>query len=232
MLRNTSPLCKLLALAALVTSLALTVGSEVAWAQQPQPTQPVFQFTYFANGRQALDGHVRIVNGGSNASSSGIIPNGDLCANIYVLFKENMLECCSCLVTTDGGLQLSINHDLTSNPFKGAAPTNGVIKLISTVPQIINGGEVCETPVLPLSDTNDCPGTGAGSNNRECPTPELGAWATHVQAQLPNQSFPVSEEEFWPATLSDSEVFALDNECAAIGSGIGSKGTCTCGTTF
>jgi hypothetical protein len=235
MLRNRSSLCKVLALAALVTSLALTVASEVAWEQQAGigplgTTQHAFKFTYFSNGRQALDGHVRIVNGGSNATSSGT--NGDLCANVYVFFQEKMSECCGCLVTSDGGLQLSINKDLTNNPKTGAPLTKGVIKMISTVPKLVHGVEVCDpTFVFDPTNASACPGSGPGTNAPQCATPELGAWATHVQAQLPNQSFPESEAEFWPATLSTAEVDALNNECGAIGPGPSGKGVCSCGTS-
>jgi hypothetical protein len=230
MVRNNSSLCKLLALAALVTSLALTVGSGVAWAQQAQPVQPLFQFTYFANGRQQLDGKVRITNGGSNASSSGNITNGDLCAIIYVFNKEKLNECCGCLVTADGGLELSINNNLTNNPHTGSPIAKGVIKLISTVPGTSGSVETCDpTNLFLASDGTNCPG-GAGNNAASCPTAELGAWATHVQVQLPNQSFPVTEEEFWPATLSDAEVTALNAACSAIGTS--GKGVCSCGTSF
>jgi hypothetical protein len=222
MLRNGSSLCKVLALAALVTSLALTVGSGVAWAQQPQPVQPVFEFTYFSNARQILDGKVRIVNGGSAATNNGVSPDGDLCAFIYVFNKEKMSECCGCLVTVDGGLELSINKDLTSNPAGGTLLTKGVIKLVSAFPGTCNPGFLLPTGDVACATS---PPTGA------CPTPELGAWATHVQATLPNLSFPVSEEEFWPATLSDAEARALGQECSSIGSGVpGVKGTCSCGT--
>ena len=65
MLRNGSSLCKMLAFAVLVTSLALTVGSGVASAQS-------FRYTYFSNARQALDGKVRLVNGGSAATTNAV----------------------------------------------------------------------------------------------------------------------------------------------------------------
>jgi hypothetical protein len=232
MLRSGTSICKVLALATLVTSLALTVGSGVAWAQgitgnAPITTnvQPVFEFTYFANARQALDSNVRIVNGGSSATSTAISPDGDLCAMFYVFFREKMSECCGCLVTVDGGRELSINNNLTSNPAGGTLLTKGVIKLVSVLPGTNSaGGETCFPSTIMPRSSSSCPGAAG------CPAPELAAWATHVQAQLPNQSFPVSEEEFWPAALSDAEVAALDNECSLIGRGApGVKGTCSCG---
>jgi hypothetical protein len=47
--------------------------------------------------------------------------------------------------------------------------------------------------------------------------------------QLPNLSFPASEEEFLPDTLSDAEAGALASGCAAIGTVGGTKGICSCG---
>jgi hypothetical protein len=194
-------------------------GSAGKCKPQPQPTQPVYQFSYFSNGRQALDGHVRIVNGGSSATNNGISPDGDLCAFIYVFFKEKISECCGCLVTADGGLELSINNDLTGNPVSGPPLTKGVIKIVSATPS----GGACDPDEVLAAGSGSCPGPN-------CATPGLGAWATHVQAQLPNQSFPVSEDEFWRATLSDSEINALQAACTAIGTVSATKGVCSCGT--
>jgi hypothetical protein len=234
MLRNRSSLCKVLVFAALVTSLALTVGSGVAWAQTSPtrvgaPTtsnQPVFEFTYFSNARQALDGRVRIVNGGSAATTNAVSPDGDLCAFIYVFFKENISECCGCLVTADGGLELSINRDLTGNPVSGPLLTRGVIKLVSATPN----GNVCDPSKLLPASSFACFICSLGGSCADCPAAGLSAWATHIQAVLPNQSFPASEEEFSSDTLSDAEAGALAKGCGAIGTAAGTKGICSCGT--
>jgi hypothetical protein len=214
MLRNGSSLCKMLAFAVLVTSLALTVGSGVASAQS------AFRYTYFSNARQALDGKVRLVNGGSTAATTATSPDGDLCAFIYVFFKETMSECCGCLVSVNGGRELSINKDLTGNPVSGPLLTRGVIKLVSATPN--NGA--CDPDELLPSGGGACPGP-------DCPAGKLGAWATHIQAVLPNQSFPASEEEFSSDFLSDAEAGALASECVAVGTvGGTTKGICSCGT--
>jgi hypothetical protein len=212
MLRNGSSLCKMLAFAVLVTSLALTVGSGVASAQS-------FRYTYFSNARQALDGKVRLVNGGSAAATTAVSPDGDLCAFIYVFNREIMSECCGCLVSVNGGLELSINKDLTGNPVSGPFLTRGVIKLVSATP---NSG-VCDPDELLPTSSASCPGPN-------CPSAKLGAWATHIQAVLPNQSFPASEEEFSSDTLSDAEAGSLASGCTSIGALSATKGVCTCGT--
>jgi hypothetical protein len=223
MLRNRSSLCRVLVFAALVTSLALTVGSGVAWAQQ----SAAFRYTYFSNARQALDGRVRIVNGGSAATTNAVSPDGDLCAFIYVFFKENMSECCGCLVTADGGLELSINRDLTGNPVSGPLLTRGVIKLVSATPNV---GGVCDPSKLLPASSFACFICSLGGSCADCPAAGLSAWATHIQAVLPNQSFPASEEEFSSDTLSYAEAGALAKGCGAIGTAAGTKGICSCGT--
>jgi hypothetical protein len=218
--------CKKLAFGVVIMALALTVGSGITWAQVTQPTQPVFEFTYFSNARQALDGRVRIVNGGSAANGTAAAPGGDLCAFIYVFFQEKMSECCGCLVTSDGGRDLSINKDLTSNPVTGPQLSKGVIKMISVLPSGSFGGpEICDPTFVLFPSSGSCPGS------QTCATPELGAWVTHVQAVLPNLSFPVTEEEFWPATLSDAEVASLNLQCGNIHSSGAGKGICSCGTS-
>jgi hypothetical protein len=210
----------MLAFAVLVTSLALTVGSGVAWAQITQPaTQPVFHYTYFSNARLALDGKVRIVNGGLAATTNAVSPDGDLCAFIYVFYRENMSECCGCLVSANGGLELSINKDLTGNPVSAPSLTKGVIKIVSATP---NSGS-CDPDELLVPSSASCPG-------QNCAAPKLGAWVTHIQETLPNQAFPASEEEFTSDTLSDAEATGLANGCTSIGTVSQTKGICSCGT--
>ena len=84
-------------------------------------------------------------------------PQGVLCANIYVFDDtQEMVECCSCPVTANGLLVISID-DLTENPLT-VSPFRGVIKLISSAPN-------------PVCDPTDLSAV----------TPELRSFATHLQ---------------------------------------------------
>jgi hypothetical protein len=208
--------CKKLASRVVVMALALMVGSGVAWAQSlptappvVPPSDAVYQLTYFSNARQALDGKVRVIDDGA---LSGFDPAGRICVNFYVFSNEELEECCACEVTPDGGRELSINNDLTSNPLTPSPPKKGVIKLLSTLPS----GGTCN-PTTPTS----------GNLVRG-----LHAWVTHVQAVLPNLSFPVSEEEFQNGELSATELAKLTSFCVFIQVNAGGFGICKCGTSF
>jgi hypothetical protein len=202
--------CKRLAFAVVVVALALTVGSAVASAQDGP-----YQLTYFTNARQILDGKVRVVNDGASATVALPVANGQLCANFYVLSNEELSECCACSLTIDGGRELSINNDLTSNPGSGAPLLKkGVIKVLAT--SLPSGG--CNAATV-----------GTGTNLL---TTGLNAWITHVQAVLPNLSFPVTEEEFPQGTLSAAELVRITTLCGFIQISDAGKGICGCGTTF
>jgi hypothetical protein len=201
--------CKKLAFAVVVMALALTVGSGVAWAQNPITADSPYQVTYFVNAHQALDGKVRIVSDGATGTGVG----GNICANFYVVSNEELSECCACNLTPDEGRELSISKDLTSNPVTGPPLLKkGVIKMLATKPA-----------------SGACDPTLAGTPTLAS---GLNAWITHVEAVLPNLSFPVTEEEFRSATLSAGELAFLKTECSSVVTIGGGKGICTCGTTF
>jgi hypothetical protein len=93
------------------------------------------------------DSTVRLTNVGTS--------NGNVCADIYVFDPyQELTECCSCRVTPDGLLTLSVSENLTSNPLTGISPSTGAIKIVSS---------------------STC--------NAASPKPAAGirAWATHIQ---------------------------------------------------
>jgi hypothetical protein len=117
----------------------------------------VFEVNYFSNANTSFpDGTVQITNVGASIGATGD-KSGDLCALIYVLRPDQQLaECCSCAVTPDGLLTLSINANLTANPLTAAALNTGDIKIISSTS--------CD-PTAPA------------------PAPGIRAWATHIQTK-------------------------------------------------
>lgn len=190
----------------LLAVLALLATSAVA------QTLDVYQVNYFDNNfghhqygssptRFPLDsGTVRIINPG--VTGSPISPDmGTLCANIYVFDDtQEMIECCSCPVTANGILTLSV-QDLTENPLT-VTPFRGVIKVVSTLPT----AGVCDP------------------TNLTAATPDLRAFATHLQ----NASFGaanvynnlgfyfVTEDEFADAPLSAVEQRDLGTICSFV----------------
>ena len=119
---------KSLAFGAMAAALILALGSTTAVAQDN-----VYALSYFSNAHTtgAPDGALRLVNDGYVSDAS---PAGDLCASIYVFdSNEELNECCSCKVTPNGILSLSVNTNLTSNTLTGVTPKRGVIKVVSSV---------------------------------------------------------------------------------------------------
>jgi len=99
-------------------------GSGTAWAQ----TSDVFWVAYYSGGATnsnnppPVNGAIQIVNPAIG---------GDTCADIYVFDQfEELQECCTCFVSTDGLLTLTL-FDVTNNPFTGKFASTGVIKLVS-----------------------------------------------------------------------------------------------------
>ena len=133
--------------------------------------------------------------------------HGTICADIYVFdATQEMVECCSCPITANGILQLSLLNDLTQNPLTGfPAPSDGVIKVVSDT--AANCNETAPEPV-----------------------PALLSWQTHTQQPITG-TFVTTEDEFQPAYLTPDELAFLGQACAFVqylGSG---KGVCQCGAT-
>ena len=180
----------------LVIALLASLSAGVSWgATASTATLLVTYFTNASNGGVStgyVDGTVNIINPGSAAYAN-------VCANIYVFYPdEEIAECCSCTVTPDGLLTLSINNDLTANLLTSTPIPAGVIKVVG--------------------------GTGTCNATKLTPTsaPSLAAWGTHVL------STGVTETTFVESTLSAGEESALEAQCSDIvGAGSG-HGICSC----
>jgi hypothetical protein len=169
-------------------------------------TFDVYQLNYYSNRNNAAnaDQTVRVVNPGTVGTpiSAG---HGTICADIYVFdATQEMIECCSCPITANGLLELSILNDLTQNPLTGfPAPGSGVIKIVSD--------------------------TGANCNElAPQPIPTLIGYASHVQQPIAG-TFVTTEDEFQDAYLAQEELAFLGQACSFVqylGSG---KGVCQCG---
>jgi len=192
---------KILALGAVAVALFLIVGATTAGAQSD-----AYSLTYYtyAQTTGAPDAHLRIINDGNT--------NGNLWADIYVFNNdEQMEECCSCVVSPDGILDLDANVDLLGNQLAPeVATTNGVIKVLS-------------------STTVDTAPT---------PTAGIRGWFTHIQSGAAAGAYSITETELKDSTLSATEEsVGLAETCAFVhelGSGHGvcsvaatSSGYCT-----
>lgn len=165
------------------------------------PPSDTFKVNYFSNNiPSAPDATVRIDNPGLTYSN--------LCALIYVFDADQQLsECCGCMETHNGLRTLSVRSNLTSNPLTGVVSTNGVIKIVSSLP----GANGCD----PTANVT--------------PTANLRAWVTHIGTPVAS-AWPMTETESSDSTLGASELSALQSQCGFVrilGSG---QGTCSCGT--
>jgi hypothetical protein len=191
-------MCKTLALAAVAVILVLTMGSTDVVAQDN-----VFALSYFSNAhtRGAPEGVLRLVNDGTVSDAS---PAGDLCASVYVFDSvEQMNECCSCRITPNGILSLSINTNLTSNTLTGKTPARGIVKVVSS-------------------------SLSAGSCTANVVAPQAGirGWITHVQRA--NMGFSITEEELTDSTYGSIESADLAEDCTVLTELADNQGICTC----
>lgn len=158
--------------------------------------QDVYQVTYYDNnipGSPLDSGTIRIINPGLNGSPISA-NEGTLCANIYVFDStQEMIECCSCQITANGLLTLSVAEP-TENPLT-VTPYRGVIKVVSTTPTLM-----CDPTKI-------------------APTPDLRAFATHLQDDgyvAGHRFLSVTEDEFADAPLSSVESSDLGTICSFV----------------
>src|SRR5271168_4216782 len=106
-------------------ALALAaIASTAAFAQSD-----IFQIKYAAN-LNIGDSFVDFTNSGATVAN-GVSQN--LCVNLYTFDPaEELISCCTCSVTPNGLVSLSVLKSLISNPLTPANPTAVVIKAIAT----------------------------------------------------------------------------------------------------
>jgi hypothetical protein len=181
-------------------------GSSLA---QTAGDNSVYFVTYYSNANTngAADAVLRVVNDGDAATTqSEGVPNGGLWASIYVFDdSQELQECCSCPISSDGMLSESVNKQLTANELTGRQErTRGVIKVISSASS--------DPTAVVLK-------------------PGLRGWMTHIQAtsNIPEAGpFSVTETRLADSNLSAAELAALESSCSfaiTLGSGYG---VCSC----
>ena len=194
--------------------LATTAFAAVAVAQNPITADSPFQVHYAAN-LNIGESYIDVSNSGANGAGlygPGLGAVGNICVNVYAFSPdEQLISCCSCLVTPDGLVNLGVTRDLTSNTLTGVVPTSVVVKLIST---LAGAG-----------------GTGTSCNNSAATAgtlvPGLVAWGTTLHASP--TGYATTETAFTPSTLSAGEYASVLNRCTNIignGSGFGICASC------
>jgi hypothetical protein len=181
-----------------------------------------FQVSYGANlniGDSAID----IANTG--ASGAPLLgpgfggASGNICVNVYAFDpSEELIACCSCLITPDQTVNLGVNRDLTVKTLTGAIPTSVTIKLLSTLAGGDGTGTSCTNSAASVTSAQLANG--------------MASWGTTLHATPPVGSYATTERAFTGATLSAGELASAGGRCAAIlgnGSGFGVCNSCRAG---
>jgi len=193
---------RLLCIVALIT-FALPV-----FAQQ---VNDAYQVAYFSQSGIVTVGDtakLAVINTGQIGSPiDPTTREGTVCADFYVFdTNQEMVECCSCPITANGLLRLSVPLSLLDNPLTGGfAPTRGVIKIVAD----------------------------AGCNEQTITTPVPGGLRAFISnPQFGNGErldfLGTVEEQFAPVPLQAAERAFLGQACSFVqylGSG---RGLCQC----
>jgi uncharacterized repeat protein (TIGR01451 family) len=148
-----------------------------------------------------------------NITNSGV-QAGNICVNVYTFdATEEIVSCCSCLVTPNGLKSLSARSDLISNPLTPQVPTSIVKKLVASTPV----GGTCDASAVTATNL-------AGG---------MIAWDTNLHAQPTTPvTYGVTEGPFSSATLSAAELGRVTMVCGFIHSQGSGSGICNaCRTT-
>jgi hypothetical protein len=184
---------------------------------------PVTCLTRYASNLQAGESYINITNTGANGApllGPGLgAALGNICVNVYAFdASEELVSCCSCLVTPDQTVNLGVNRDLVSLTLTGVVPTSVTVKLCATLTGLF--GE----------DTN-C-GNSAANVTGSALVGGIAAWSTTLKATPTFGTYSTTAAPFTTATPSPGELASISGRCASIignGSGFGICGSCRAG---
>jgi len=149
---------------------------------------PTQEICYAAN-LQAGESYINIGNTGYNGDSltgPGSGAFGNLCVNVYAFdaTDEQLISCCSCLVTPNAMVSLGAKADLTSNTDTGVHPLSITVKLLATLAGPGGTGTACNNSAESVTLSTVVPGIVAfGTTLHAAPT--AGTYATTGAACIP-----------------------------------------------
>jgi hypothetical protein len=201
-------------------------NSAVTFALTQLPASPASVQVRYTSNLNIGESFIDITNTGANGAAvqgPGFGTQvGSICVNVYAFDpNEELISCCSCLVTPDQTVNLGVNANLVSKTLTGVVPTSVTVKLIATTP----------TGTSATSGGN-CTNSAAGSAGALTVINGMAAWGTTLHATPTAGSYATAETAFTPATSSASELQSIAGRCAAIignASGFGICSTCRTG---
>ena len=163
---------------------------------------------WVASNLDVGDSQINITNTGAS--------DGNVCANLYAFSPdEQLISCCTCVVSPNALVSLSVQRDLISNTLTPAVPTSIVVKLIGST------GGACNAAAVSMANL----------------AKGLLAWGTtlHIVKTVDASTPKLTETEFVSSTLSASELARITSLCTFIqanGSGFGICNSCRVGGTL
>lgn len=204
------------------TTSIQTLSFSVAESSEPISADSPFQVKYAANlniGESYFD----LANTGANGASllgpgfGGA--SGNICANVYAFDAgEELISCCSCLITPDQTVNLGANRDLTVKTLTGVTPTSITVKLLSTLAGGDGTGTSCTNSAATVTSATLAYG--------------LSAWGTTLHAMPTASRYDTTETPFIGSGLSPGELASIGARCSSIlgnGSGFGICNSCRAG---
>ncbi len=172
---------------------------------------------------------INIINNGSfgaplNGPGFGAA-SGNICVNVYAFSPdEQLVSCCSCLITPNGLISLAVDSDLLSNTLTGIRPSSVTVKLISSLAGTGGTGSSCTNSAALVQKNLNSPFPLAVRG--------INAWGVKLLTTPVVNSFAVGEVPFSLATLSFTDLASITNRCANIignGSSFGICRSCRAG---
>jgi len=172
-----------------------------------------YQIGYASNVNSG-DSYVNISNDGASmttttiaAATNSLSVSGSLCVNVYAFNPdEEILSCCSCPITPNGLVSLSVQRDLLNNTLTGRTnPSSVVIKLFATRPTVTTLG----------TTSNPC-ALSAGNLTGQAGAFGMVAWGTklHANTSATTTTYSLTETPFTEAAATGQELTRLNNLCA------------------
>lgn len=206
----------------ILSALMSLAFAAAAFAQDANLIGPpdAFQVRYASNLNKG-DSFINITNTGT--SDDRVLGVANLCANVYAFDpSEEMVSCCSCLITPNALVSLSVQGDLISNTLSPSTPTAVVVKLVASS---ATGASVnqCNPASIEVLERGE-----SGSYL----VPGMRAWGTTLHALPAPGTFGLTETRFENGGLSAAELNHLTSFCGFIqsnGSGFGICKSCRAG---
>jgi hypothetical protein len=212
--------------------LVALVCAIAAFAQIPVNLDTWYQVKYAAN-LSIGDAYFDIMNTGASGAAplgpgtglgTALNPvTGNLCVNVYTVDpNEELVSCCSCLVTPDATVHLTALTDMASAAITadGVAPPSISVKLLATLAGAGGTG----------SSATACADSAALAGTPAFPFPPtisgLAAWGTSLHPPAGSGPYVSTETPFTPALLSQGEYISLTGRCASIIGNLSGHGQC------